>query len=71
MRLRRTKLFVCAIAASLILAPITAHAIFGTMPVIDWTAIARIGQQIGISQQTLSTLGLYVQEYNRVNAGVQ
>lgn len=71
MPLRRTKLFVSLIAASLLLVPMTAHAIFGTMPVIDWTAIARIGQQIGISQETLNTLGLYVQEYNRLNAGVQ
>jgi len=71
MPLRRTKLLVSLIAASLLLVPVTAHAIFGTMPVIDWTAVARIGQQIGISQETLNTLGLYVQEYNRVNAGVQ
>ena len=71
MPLRRTKLFTCLIAASLLLIPMTAHAIFATMPVIDWTAIARIGQQIGISQQTLNTLGMYIQEYNRVNAGVQ
>jgi len=41
------------------------------MPVIDWTAVVRIGQQIGISQDTLNTLGLYVQQYNRVNAGSQ
>src|SRR5713226_5386278 len=54
-----------------LLAPITAHAFIGTMPVIDWTAVVRIGQQIGISQDTLNTLGLYVQQYNRVNAGSQ
>jgi hypothetical protein len=41
------------------------------MPVIDWTSAVRIGQQIGISQDTLNTLGLYVQQYNRVNAGTQ
>jgi hypothetical protein len=58
-------------AASLLFVPLTAHAFFGTMPVIDWTAIVRIGEQIGVSQQTLNTLGLYVQYYNRINAGVQ
>ena len=57
--------------ASVLLLPLTAHAIFGTMPVIDWTAVARIGQEIGISQDTLNTLGLYVQQYNHINAGVQ
>ena len=57
--------------ASVVLLPLTAHAIFGTMPVIDWTAVARIGQEIGISQDTLNTLGLYVQQYNHINAGVQ
>src|SRR5207253_9768410 len=41
------------------------------MPVIDWTAVVRIGRQIGISQETLNTLGLYAQQYNRINAGVQ
>jgi hypothetical protein len=41
------------------------------MPVIDWTAVVRIGRQIGISQETLNMLGLYVQQYNRINAGVQ
>ena len=54
-----------------LLVPVTAHAFIGTMPVIDWTAVVRIGRQIGISQETLNTLGLYVQQYNRVNAGVQ
>jgi hypothetical protein len=68
---RRTRIFWGLIAVSLLLVPVTAHAFFGTMPVIDWTAIVRIGQEIGISQQTLSTLGLYLQEYNHVNAGVQ
>ncbi len=72
MRQRRRKLalFTVVLATALIL-PVTAHAIFGTMPVIDWTAIARIGEQIGVSRDTLNTLGLYVQQYNRVNAGVQ
>jgi len=51
--------------------PITAHAFIGTMPVIDWTAVLRLGRQIGISQDTLNTLGRYVQQYNRINAGVQ
>jgi hypothetical protein len=54
-----------------LLVPVTAHAFIGTMPVIDWTAVVRIGRQIGISQETLNTLGLYVQQYNRINAGVQ
>ena len=49
----------------------SAHAFFGTIPVIDWTTVVRIGQQIGISQGTLNTLGLYVQQYNRINSGVQ
>src|ERR1700752_853696 len=53
------------------LVPVTARAFIGTMPLIDWTAVVRIGQQIGISQNTLNTLGLYVQQYNRVNAGGQ
>ncbi len=62
---------IIAVLASVLLVPIAAHAFFGTMPVVDWTAIVRIGQQIGISQGTLNTLGLYVQQYNRINAGVQ
>ena len=68
---RRKSVIVSLIAASVLLIPLTAHALFGTMPVIDWTAVARIGHQIGISQETLNTLGLYVQQYNRINAGVQ
>lgn len=68
---RSRRMLVGLMAASVLLVPLTAHAFFGTMPVIDWTAIVRIGQQIGISQETLNTLGLYVQQYNRVNAGVQ
>jgi hypothetical protein len=59
------------LAASIVLIPAAAHAIFGTMPVIDWTAVARIGEQIGVSRDTLNTLGLYVQQYNRINYGVQ
>jgi hypothetical protein len=70
-QLRRKSVFVGVVLMALFLVPVAAHAIFGTMPVIDWTAVARIGQQIGISQETLNTLGLYVQQYNRVNAGVQ
>ena len=58
-------------AVFLLLVPVTAHAFLGTMPVIDWTAIIRIGQEIGISRGTLNTLGLYVQQYNQINAGVQ
>jgi hypothetical protein len=58
-------------AALLLFVPIAAHAFLGTMPVIDWTAIIRIGQEIGISRGTLNTLGLYVQQYNQINAGVQ
>jgi hypothetical protein len=71
MRLLRRKSLIGLTVVSVLLVPIAAHAFFGTMPVIDWTAVARIGQQIGISQETLNTLGLYVQQYNRINAGVQ
>jgi hypothetical protein len=70
MRQFHSKSIIAVMLASLLL-PLAAHAIFGTMPVIDWTAVARIGHQIGISQETLNTLGLYVQQYNRVNSGVQ
>ena len=69
--LLRKPAIVSLFIASVLLLPMTAYAIFGTMPVIDWTAVARIGQQIGISQDTLNTLGLYVQQYNHINAGVQ
>src|SRR5690348_11944084 len=58
-------------AVLVLLVPVTARAFFGTVPVIDWTAIIRIGQEIGISRGTLNTLGLYVQQYNDINAGVQ
>jgi len=71
MRLPRRKSLIGLTIVSVLSVPIAAHAFFGTMPVIDWTAVARIGQQIGISQETLNTLGLYVQQYNRINAGVQ
>ena len=71
MRLLRRKSLIVLTVVSVVLVPIAAHAFFGTMPVIDWTAVARIGQQIGISQETLNTLGVYVQQYNRINAGVQ
>src|SRR5919108_1476210 len=70
-RLRRKMFFSGVLAASIVLIPAAAHAIFGTMPVIDWTAVARIGEQIGVSRDTLNTLGLYVQQYNRINTGVQ
>ncbi len=56
--------------ALVLLVPLGANAIFGTIPVVDWTAVARIGEQIGISQETLNRLGLYVDEYNRINEGV-
>jgi len=72
MRLRHKKSAVLVLAATFILlVPLTARAFIGTMPVIDWTAIVRIGQEIGISRGTLNTLGLYVQQYSQVNAGVQ
>lgn len=67
---RRFVFLVLAIALAL-LVPVTARAFIGTMPVIDWTAVVRIGQQIGISQETLNALGLYLQQYNRINAGAQ
>ena len=70
-QLRRKLVPVTVVLATALILPVTAHAIFGTMPVIDWTAIARIGEQIGVSRDTLNTLGLYVQQYNRINAGVQ
>ncbi len=63
--------FLALTTALALIVPISAHAFIGTMPVIDWTAVVRIGRQIGISQETLNTLGLYVQQYNRINAGVQ
>ena len=59
------------IVALVLLVPVAAHAFFGTMPVIDWTAIARMGKVAGISQETLNTLGMYVHDYNRINEGVQ
>lgn len=72
MRQLRRKVFPATVVlAAALLLPVAAHAIFGTMPVIDWTAVARIGEQIGVSRDTLNTLGLYVQQYNRINAGVQ
>jgi len=67
----RRFLTLASVAVIGLLVPVTAHAFIGTMPVIDWTAVVRIGRQIGISQETLNTLGLYVQQYNRINAGVQ
>jgi hypothetical protein len=70
-QLRKTLAFAGVILATLFLVPVTAQAIFGTMPVIDWTAVARIGEQIGVSRDMLNTLGLYVQQYNRINAGIQ
>ena len=61
---RRKIAFASVLLGATLLIPVAAHAFLGTMPVIDWTAVVRLGQQIGISQETLSTLGLYVQEYN-------
>src|SRR5207244_6682470 len=72
MRQHSRRFVVLSLATAIgLLVPVTAHAFIGTMPVIDWTAVVRIGRQIGISQETLNTLGLYVQQYNRINAGVQ
>ena len=72
MRQRSRKFVVLSVAIAIaLLVPVSARAFIGTMPVIDWTAVVRIGRQIGISQETLNTLGLYVQQYNRINAGVQ
>src|SRR5690348_2917808 len=72
MRLHSKRFVILSLATALgLLLPITGQAFIGTMPVIDWTAVVRIGKQIGISQDTLNTLGLYVQQYNRVNAGTQ
>ena len=67
----RKFVFLALTIALALIVPITARAFIGTLPVIDWTAVVRIGRQIGISQETLNTLGLYVQQYNRINAGVQ
>ncbi len=67
----RKFVFLALTTALVLIVPITAHAFIGTMPVIDWTAVVRIGRQIGISQETLNTLGLYVEQYNRINAGAQ
>ncbi|HEU5401016.1 MAG TPA: hypothetical protein VFU86_06640, partial [Terriglobales bacterium] len=65
MRLRHKKSAILVVAAAFILfVPLTARAFIGTVPVIDWTAIVRIGQEIGISKGTLNTLGLYVQQYS-------
>ena len=69
--LRRRIAIAGVFLATTLLIPVAAHAVFGTMPVIDWTAIVRIGEQIGVSRDTLNTLGLYVQQYNQINYGVQ
>jgi hypothetical protein len=50
-QLRRRKVIVGLIAASVLFIPLTAHAFFGTMPVIDWTAVTRIGHQIGFHRK--------------------
>ena len=72
MRQHSRRFVVLSLATAIgLLVPVTAHAFIGTMPVIDWTAVVRIGRQIGISQETLNTLGMYLQQYNRINAGVQ
>jgi hypothetical protein len=70
-RFRKRIAFAGVLLGTTLLIPVTAHAIFGTMPVIDWTAVVRIGEQIGVSRDTLNTLGMYVQQYNRINYGVQ
>lgn len=68
---RSRKIAIAALMTLALIAPVAAHALFGVMPVVDWTSIIRIGQEIGISQDTLNTLGLYVQQYNTVNSGIQ
>lgn len=68
---RRKVAFASALLGLVVLLPAAAHAIFGTMPVIDLTTVGRIAEQIGVSRQTLNTIGLYVQQYNRINEGVQ
>jgi hypothetical protein len=70
-QLRRKMSLAGMVLAVTLIVPVAAHAILGTMPVIDWTAVARIGEQIGVSRDMLNTLGLYVQQYNRINEGVQ
>jgi hypothetical protein len=70
-QLRRRIALAGAVLVTTLVIPVAAHAIFATMPVIDWTAVVRIGEQIGVSRDTLNTLGLYVQQYNRINYGVQ
>ena len=70
-KFRKRIAFAGVLLATTLLIPVAAHAIFGTMPVIDWTAVVRIGEQIGVSRDTLNTLGMYVQQYNRINYGVQ
>ncbi len=70
-QLRRKVALASFVLAMTLIVPVAAHAFFGTMPVIDWTAVARIGEQIGVSRDTLNTLGLYVEQYNRINTGVQ
>ncbi len=68
----RKSTYVGLMLSTLLLAPLCANAFFGvgTVPVVDWSAITRLGRQIGISQQTLSTLNLYIRQYNRINEGV-
>jgi hypothetical protein len=70
-QLRRKLSLAGMVLAVTLIVPVAAHAIFGTMPVIDWTAVARIGEQIGVSRDMLNTLGLYFQQYNLINEGVQ
>ena len=58
MRQHSRKFVVLSVAIAIgLLVPVSARAFIGTMPVIDWTAVVRIGRQIGISQETLNTLG--------------
>ncbi len=70
-QLRRRMFIVGVLLGAMVLIPAAAHAIFGTMPVIDLTTVGRIAEQIGVSRETLNTIGLYVQQYNRINEGVQ
>jgi hypothetical protein len=69
--MRHRKLALVSVTlGGLFIAPLTARALFGVIPVVDWDALLRLGQEIGVSQNTLNTLSVYVSEYSRINAGV-
>lgn len=70
--MRRRKLTLISLTlGALVIAPLMARALFGVIPVVDWDALVRLGHEIGLSQSTLNTLSGYVNQYNRINAGVQ